>query len=123
VQGGTKFLRNRFSRQANNGKNLVPRRSTSHDLHRTAGAFEDFSQELHKGFVRGGIDRWGGDFDFQFVAEHIADFVPRSARLDFGVEQHAVALHFQVRRQRHRELINRRRADAEYILESVAKLI
>ena len=54
------------------------------------GAAERFGEEFEDGFVGGGIDGRGGDFDLQLVADRTCDLVARGARLNFQGNANAV---------------------------------
>jgi len=62
------------------------------EVHAVAGAVQLLGEELEQGFVGGGINGWGGDFDAEFSAERFADFVDGSARLEFNREQKPIGL-------------------------------
>ncbi len=60
---------------------LMARGVAADDVHAVAGAVQLLRQQLDQGFIRGGVNRRGGDFDAQFVTERLADLIGRSSRL------------------------------------------
>ena len=71
---------------------LVARGVAADQFHAVAGAVQLLGEQLDEGLVGGGINGRGGDFDAEFVAERLADFVGGGARLELHREQKAVGL-------------------------------
>ena len=62
----------------------------SEEFELVASAAEDFGEQFQDGFISGGIDRRGGDFDLHLVANRPCDLVARGARLNFQGNANAV---------------------------------
>jgi len=73
----------------------------AHQFNAVAWTIQSFSQEPQQGLVGGGIYRGRCDFDSQFVAQCFADFIRRSARLQFYGKQNAIRLDAQERWNAH----------------------
>ena len=54
---------------------------SSNELHSIARTPQAFGKQAQQGFIGCGINRRGSDFDAQFIALHLANFVERSSRL------------------------------------------
>jgi hypothetical protein len=67
----------------------------AHQFDPTTGTIQRFGQKAEQGLVGGGVHGRGGDFDSQFIAERFADFVGRSARLQFDGQQQSIGLDSQ----------------------------
>ena len=65
-----------------------------------AWAAEDSGEEFQDGFVGGGIDGRGGDFDLQLLADWPSDLVARGARPDFQGNANAVLSLLKIRGHR-----------------------
>ena len=71
---------------------LVARGVAADQVHAVAGAVQLLGQELDERLVGGGIDGRRGDFDAEFVAERVADFVGGGARLELHRQEDSVGL-------------------------------
>jgi len=79
--------------------NFVARRVSAQKFDAIARAIQFVGQQPEQGFVRGGVHRRRGDFDAEFVAQRLADFVGRGARLQFHREQKTIGSRRQKRLQ------------------------
>ena len=70
----------------------MPRRVAAKELHSVPRAVQLLGQKLDEGLVGGGIDGRRGDFDAEFTAQRVTDFIGRSARLELHRQEHSVGL-------------------------------
>ena len=71
---------------------FVARGVAAHKFDAVAGAVQALGEELDERLVGGGIDGRGGDFDAEFVAERVADFIGGRARLELHRQEDSVGL-------------------------------
>ena len=99
-----------FRREAVELDGLMARGVAADELHSVAGAVQLLGQELDEGLVGGGIDGRGGDFDAEFVAERLADFVGGGARLELDRQEQSIGLGAEKGRHGHWSEMNSGRA-------------
>ena len=66
------------------------------ELDLAAAAVQFFGQQAEEGLVGGGIHRWGGDPDAEFLPQGAEDFIGGRPGLQFDGEQEAVRMQTEV---------------------------
>ena len=85
-------LQNVGCRNAINLHDLLPRGLAADQSHFAARTIQRFCQQAEQGLIRRRVHGWRGDFDAEFRAMRIADYVLRGARLQLDGESDAVGL-------------------------------
>jgi hypothetical protein len=82
----------------------------AHQFDAVTGAVKVLSNELDEGLVGGGVHRRGSDFDAEFVAERLADFIGRGAGLQLNGQKDSIGLRVKKAWYGHRLKMNSGRA-------------